>query len=115
MLIARHPQIVSLANVGAELERVIALNLRPVVDELDLLFVLDQRAIASVDAESVSELEQIVAVVVDEARRHASGKGFVQVQPRDSRVAGGRCIQAIRHNVNLVTEKAKPEIRQKIG
>src|SRR5204863_332725 len=65
MLVARDAQITSLANIGAELESVVALDLRPVVDELDLLLVLDQRTVARVDSESVAELEQVIAVVVE--------------------------------------------------
>src|SRR5204863_7066369 len=90
MLVARDAQITSLADVGAELESVVALDLRPVVDELDLFLVLDQRAIAPVDSQSVAELEQVVAIVVDEKRRHPSGKGCVQIHAGNSRVLGGR-------------------------
>ncbi len=87
VLVAGDAQIVSLANVGAEFKRVVALDFSPIVDELDLLFVLDQRTVAAVHAKSVTELEEIVAVVVDEECRHPAGKGLVEVQAGNAGVA----------------------------
>ena len=45
-----------IAQVGAEFEAVVAVDLGDVIDELNLPLALRQRAIALVDAESVPEL-----------------------------------------------------------
>ena len=45
-------------DVRAEFDVVIALDLAPVVDKLELVFILNQRAVAAVDAEGVTEFEQ---------------------------------------------------------
>ena len=86
MPVAGNAQVVSAPDIGAELEGVIALNLCPVVDELILVFILNQRAIATVHAERIAETEQVVAVSVDEERRHAGIELGIRVQAGDSGV-----------------------------
>ena len=58
MRVARHPQVPRVPDVHAELHRVVALeHLRDVADQLELLLVLVQRAVAAVDAEAGPEVE----------------------------------------------------------
>jgi hypothetical protein len=74
MPVAGHAKVVGPANVGPELEGVVALNLRPVIDELILILILDQRAVTAVDAQRVTEAERNAAaasVPVDIECRHA--------------------------------------------
>ena len=52
MAVARHPQVVRTTHVSAELEAVVALQLGEVADELPLLLVLIERAVAAVDIET---------------------------------------------------------------
>ena len=111
VLVARHAQVVGAPNVGPELDGVVAQNLRPVVDELKLLFVLVERAVAAVHAERVAEFEKAVAVAVDEERGHAAGEivEFSRVcrRPRRARARpfGG--------HENLIAEQAEPKIGEK--
>ena len=46
--IAWNAQIHGIAHVSAELELMVAADLGPIIDELELLFVLDQRTVADV-------------------------------------------------------------------
>ena len=57
MVVARHPQVVGAANVDAELEGVVTPGPRHIADDLPLLLVLVERAVAAVDAEARSEIE----------------------------------------------------------
>ena len=114
MLIARHAKIVSLADVGAELYRVAALNSRPVVHELNLFLVLIQRAVAAVDAQRIAELEEVIAVIVDEEGRHAARETVRQVQAGDTGVLGRRGVEAVRHHEHLITEEAEAEVREEV-
>ena len=71
MLVARHPEVVGTADVGAELDRVAALQPREVRHDLPLLLVLRQRAVAAIHAEAGTKPEiprtagsRIIATVV---------------------------------------------------
>src|SRR5436190_17198019 len=112
MAIARHAKVVRPANIRAELDRMVALNLGPFIDELVLVFVLDQRTIAAVHSERVPELEQAVAVPVNEERRHAGVEIFVDVHTGDARVLGGGRADSVRLAKNLIAEPAEAKIRE---
>ena len=114
MLVAGDAQIVSLANVSAEFKRVVPLDFSPIIDELDLIFVLDQRTVAAIHAESVTELEQIVAVIVDEERRHPAGECLIKVQAGNTGIASGRGINAVWYHMYLIAEEAETEIGEQI-
>src|SRR5512140_2654910 len=97
MAVARHAKVVRLPDVRAELEGVVALDLRPIVDELDLLLIFDQWAIAAIHPKRIAKLEGCwVAVAVDEKRRHARVEVSVDVQARDPGILCRRCASAIR-------------------
>src|SRR5207244_13649811 len=104
--------IVRPANIRAELNRMVAVNLGPVIDELVLVFVLDQRTIASVHSERVPELEQAVAVPVNEERRHAGVEIFVDVHTGDDRVLGGGRTDSVRLAKDLIAEPTEAKIRE---
>src|SRR5262249_33090048 len=79
MGVARHPQIIGAADVGAELERVIADEFRCIADKLQLVLVLIERAVASVDAQTGTEIYVPSAVAVDESGEK-SGTEVVEVE-----------------------------------
>ena len=62
MPVARNAQVQRVADVGAELDGVVALELRPVVDELELPLVLAQRAVAARELQRVAEVELVARV-----------------------------------------------------
>ena len=57
--IARHPQILRVTNIRAKLDLVIALHLGDIAHALELLFTLDQRAVAATDTQPVAEIGPI--------------------------------------------------------
>ena len=114
MLIARHAQVVGLPDIGTELERVIAVDVRPVVDELILVFVLIERAIAAIDAECRTGAEEVVTVSVDEERRHVGSEGIV-VQAGDTQRLCRIGPQRVWSYEDFVAEVAEAEIGQQIG
>src|ERR1700688_4437652 len=114
MLVAGNTQVISPANIGSELECVVPLNLRPVIDELDLLFILYQGTIAPVHVERVAELEEVIAIVLDEERGHAAGKRLIQVQARNAGVGGRAGGKTVWHHMHLIAEKSEAEIGKKV-
>ena len=52
ILVGRHAQVAAIAKIGADLDGVVANDLGPVVDNLELVFALGQRAVAAVDAQA---------------------------------------------------------------
>src|SRR5262245_6545239 len=110
MDIARHAQVVSATNVNAELERVVADEFRRVADELELVFVLIERAVATVDAQAGAEVDILkIAVALDKTGEEA-GAEVIQVQSRHACV-GGRVLAKVEwQHVDFVTEEAEPEV-----
>ena len=56
MIVAGDSKVSSVANVSAELKVVIAYNLRPVIDKLELIFGFQKRTVASVHTETIPEI-----------------------------------------------------------
>src|SRR5262245_7005422 len=83
MRVAGHAQVVGAANVGAELESVIADELRRVADELELVLVLIERAVAAVDAQAGAEIRVRNSVALDESGEKA-GTEVVEVETLDA-------------------------------
>ena len=96
MPVAGHAQVVGEADIGAELEAVIALDFGPVVHELVLVLILEERAVARVLSQVVSETKIAGARHADSESRHSCGVRCVNVQSRDSRIFGRRGTQAAR-------------------
>ena len=61
--VARHAQILRIANVRSEFDLVIALDAGPVVDNLELVFLLCQRAVAPADVKTVAECSIVIALI----------------------------------------------------
>jgi len=57
-LVARHTKVFGIANVGAELDLVVPLGTGPVIDELELLLVLLQGAIAAGNIEAIAKIRK---------------------------------------------------------
>ena len=84
--VARDAQVVGAADVDAELHGVVAEHLREVRDDLPLLLVLGQRAVAAIDLEARSKLDvtrSAGVVASQEYRRQPGGEGVVEVQAGD--------------------------------
>ena len=69
MSIARHSQVERAAHVDAELERVIAEELRQVANELILLLILIQRTVTASDFVTQARAENETTVAPDEEGR----------------------------------------------
>ena len=82
MGVARHPEVVRAPHVDADLDVVVAEQLREVADQLQLLFVLIERAVAAVDAQARAELE--VAGPVVSRSTNPAGRPEVKVLSRFS-------------------------------
>src|SRR5258706_13771336 len=53
--VARHAEVFRIADVRSEFDLVIALDPRPIIDELELLFAFRKRAVATADVQTVAE------------------------------------------------------------
>jgi len=75
MDVARYAQVVSATDVNAELERVVADEFRRVADELELVFVLIERAVAPVDPKAGAEVDiRKIAVALDKTGEEAGAE-----------------------------------------
>ena len=109
--VARDAQVVCAADVGTKLEGVVALNLGPVVHELILVFILDQRAIAAIDAQRVPEAgTDCSAVSVDEEGGHAGVEVVVHVHARNTGVLRRRRADSVWLAEYVVANIPKAEI-----
>ena len=113
--VARHAQVEGAADIGSELERVVAADLGPVVDELILILVLNERAVAAVDTQGVTELEQAAAVTVDEKCGQAGVEILVDVHARNACLLRWRGADAVGLAKHLVAEPTEAEVREKRG
>ncbi len=113
MLVAGHPQVLRIANIGSELEGVVAPDVRPVGHPLPLLLALVERAVAPVDVKGVAEIE--AGQAFNEKPGHARGEEVVVVQPRNAGVGGRAGANAVRQHLHAVPEEAKAEVGQQVG
>ena len=116
MPVARNPQVHRVPDIGAELDGVIALELRPVVDELELPLVLTQRTVAARELQRVAEVELVAriaarAIAVEEKRRHAPAE-IIDVQSGNARIGRGVRIAAARIDVDAIAEPAESHVGQ---
>ncbi len=103
-------QVGGVPQVRAELELVIAQNLRPVVNELLALFLLDQGAIATGNVEGFAKVSH--GPIEKEPRKSSRGDvGGVQARQPQSGCRGGGCRVEFR-GVRVVTEVSESEVRQ---
>src|ERR1700730_16698120 len=72
MLIARNTQVLQPPNVGTEFKSVVALDKCPVIRELELLHLFDQRAVAVV-IKAVAKIEPTLAL--NRKVGHVVGRG----------------------------------------
>src|SRR5205085_4332042 len=111
MPVARNAQVHSMANVRADLDSVVAVELRPVVDELELPFVLAQWAVAARELQGVPEVELVArvaprSVTIQEKRRHPAAE-IIHVQSGHGRISRGVHAAAARIHVDPVAEPAE--------
>ena len=84
MAITGHAQVLQVAKIGAELKGMIVVDPGPVVDKLELLHLLNERAVAII-VEGISKSKSTVSV--DFEIRHAlSGRIICDIQPRGTRI-----------------------------
>ena len=112
MAVAWHAQVECLTDVDTELEGMVALNLGPVVDELILVFILNQGAVAPVHAQCIAEAEEVAGVTVDKESGHARIEIIVYVQAGDTGILRRSGANSIRLPKDFITEPAKAEVCQ---
>src|SRR5262249_17934730 len=109
MHIARHTQVVCAAHVCAEFEGMVAVELRCVADELKLVLVLVERAVAAVDAQPRTEVDVRNAVAVDKARKETGAERII-IQALDARIRRRILAEVERQHVDFVAEEAEAEV-----
>src|SRR5690349_10648580 len=123
MLIAGNPQIARIANVRAKLDLVVALNLRPVIDELELVFLLNQRTIAAVDSQPIAKVAESASLAdladilpiparLPHEKCRLIGRKSIKVQTRNPDGCRRVCAFTVGGNTDVVPDVSKPKIRQ---
>src|SRR5262245_15263294 len=111
MPVAWNAQVIGAANIRAKFECMVAAQVRPVIDELNLALIFAQRAIACRDVERITEIEP--GHTVDKEGRHAARKGVI-IEARNANIFGRRGLRLSWINVHAITIEAEPEIGQPI-
>src|SRR6266850_274206 len=125
MLVAWHAEVRRVANVSAELEGVIAGDLRPVVHKLDLILGFQKRAVAAIDAQAetysadaassgdvTGVLVLSIAKAPDQVSGLTGGKVVSQIETGNSDVCGRGCSYSLRYDAHVVSDKPETEIGQ---
>src|SRR6266403_5916700 len=89
MRIAGYAQVVSIANVSAKFDGVLAANVRPIVYELILMFLLGERAVALIHVQRIAKKELRGSGLLNGEGRHR-GSGTVYVNAWNTGILG-RC------------------------
>ncbi len=116
VVVARHAQVVGAPHVEPHLDRVLgAEHLRQVGDELELLLVLRQRAVAAARlvAERGAEAHRR-RVAPDEPAREPGREGVLgEVHARDARVERGVRAVVVGEDVHVVLEPTEAEVEDR--
>src|SRR5215472_3146764 len=100
MGVAGNALLLRAAKVGAPFQRMVPQLLGPVINNLEMVFGLLQRAVTLVYSQRISKVES--AVPVDVERRHAAGFRRSGIQAWKSRIGGGGCSHGIWLNANTI-------------
>src|SRR5215831_18829121 len=110
MVVARHPEVVGSPKIDSEFEGVITPGLQHITDELELLLLLIERAIAPVDSKAGAKIEAPVSA--NKAREEPGGEPFVQVQTRDPGVGGRRCSEVSGQYIDAILEEPEAKVHE---
>ena len=121
-------QIQGIADVCTELNGVVADDAGPVVDELILVFALQQRAVATIDAQAKTDAAKgagtnniasvfitRVAEAADKVTRLAGSKIGTQVKTGDANITRRCGANAVGDHVDVILHVAEAEIGQQVG
>ncbi len=116
--VGRNAQVGGVAQIGTELELVVAKDLCPVVNVLITLFLLDQRAVTAGNVEGFakSRVGKPVAAVWNSIEKQTGQpvRGYVgRIQTGESQCRGCVCAVLVElRRMRIVTEVSKPEVGQ---
>src|SRR6267378_890102 len=107
------------AKVHSKLHAMITRYFGPVIDELVLMFIFDQRAVAAGRIQTVAEIGQLGILIVPAVPlecRQTSGGGIARdVQPTQSQSFRRRNIRVWFDRMRIVFEPAEPEVGKQCG
>ena len=113
--VAWDAEIGCITKVSTKLERVVPKNLRPVVDDLPLLFFFSQLAVAAVDVESRPKEAVAVAVaLIDFECRGSAGVRSTSVKSRNSHLISKVNALVVLGRGDVVAIVTKPNIGQQV-
>src|SRR5438552_3343048 len=116
--VAGDAQIFGVPDISTDLELVVAPNLGPVVDELKLLFVFNQRTVATANVQSLAEMGNCLEVtrrIHEETRQTGRERIIGNVETRNAK-AGGRVGSGIKFVAfGMVFEVSETEVGEKSG
>ena len=108
--ITGHAQVVSIANVSAKFDGVLAADVRPIVYELILMLLLGERTVALIYVQGIAKKELRSSGLLNRKGRHC-GRGAVRVNTRDAGVLGRCRAEAPGTDIHPVPHVAETYIR----
>src|SRR5438105_4251004 len=126
--VAGNTQIQGIADVAAKLNRMVAEDFGPVVDELILILAFQQGTVAAVDAEaeanaaegtgaenSAPVLVAGTAEATDQVSRLAGGEVGTQIKAGNTDITRRSCAHSVGNHVHVIFHVAKAEVGKQAG
>src|SRR5438270_3011481 len=127
MVIAGYAQVARIADVSAKLNLMIAHDLCPVINKLELVFLLDKRAVAAIDAQTVPKIAKTAGltesscVLAVSSRTSYKVRGLTctkvalvdtrnGVEPRNADVGSRSCADPIGYDVDVVSNVSETKV-----
>src|SRR5689334_2496247 len=108
MRIAGHAEVLPMPPIRAELDGVVAHDVRGIADPLEFVLLLIERAVARVHGQRVAEIKS--AGSVQDEVGHAGSVIVVQVETGNARILGRGSAHAVGIDEYAIAEKAEAEV-----
>ena len=120
VVVRRYAQVAAVAQVGAHLERVVADDPSPVIDDLELIFALCEGAVATVHAQAVAVDGAVGAAaaagdVGDVEARRAGGDVAADVDAGNAQGGCELCALVMLGVDDVISVVAQPEVGEQLG
>ena len=110
MEIAGYAQVLGMADICAELQRVVAKSVGHISHPLKFVFLFVERAVALVNRERISKCQSRASQLIHGDAGHARGVVIVEVQAGNSGIFCRRSTQAVGIHEHAVAKESEAEV-----
>jgi hypothetical protein len=127
MVIAGYAQVARIADVSAKLDLMVAQDLCPVINKQELDFLLDKRAVAAIDAQTVPKIAKSTGLTESSCVLAVSSRTTYKVgrltctkvtlvdtrngvEPRNADVVSRSCADPIGYDIDVVSDVSETKV-----